>query len=82
MGIEYARNTATLSGLVGVEEAEGLLEWLQNHPKGRLDLAACTHLHTANLQVIMAAQAKIAAWPGDAELDAWLRAAVQSSRGE
>ncbi len=73
MGIEYKKNTAHLSDLVGVEDAEGLLQWLQAHPEGKLDLSTCTHLNAANLQVLMAAKPVIVAWPSDESLANWLR---------
>jgi hypothetical protein len=72
MPIEYTRKTAKMSGIVTVEEAESLLEWIQKNPSGRLDLAACSHIHAANLQVIMAARPRIAAMPSDSQLAAWL----------
>ena len=76
MPLEPRKNTLVASELVGVEDAEHLLEWLLKHPRGRLDLAACTHLHAANLQVLMAARPKIAAWPRHEALADWLRAAL------
>lgn len=73
MSITYGDQQASLIDIVTVEDAEGLLEWLQTHPDGKLDLAACTHLHAANMQVLMAAKPIIAAWPTDAELAIWLK---------
>lgn len=77
MAIEYGTESACLRETVSVQEAEGLLSWLQAHPEGRLDLAACTHLHPANLQVMMAAKVRVAAWPTDAKLAAWLQSALR-----
>lgn len=77
MGIRYGDKQASLEDIVTVEEAEGLLEWLQTHPDATIDLAACTHLHAANLQVLMAAKPTIAAWPADAGLADWLKRALQ-----
>jgi len=79
MSIEYIKKTARLAEFVSVEEAEGLLEWLQANPKGKVDLAACTHLHAANLQVLMAAKPNIAAWPEDVDLALWLKGALEPS---
>lgn len=76
MGIKYEKNTARLTDFVSVEDAEGLLEWLQTQPKRKLDLAHCQHLHAANLQVLMALRPTISAWPEDADLAAWLRGAL------
>lgn len=76
MAIEYTKTQAVFNDVVSVEEAEGLLEWLQNKFAARVDLAACTHLHTANLQVLMAAKPIISAWPADAGLSLWLQSAL------
>jgi hypothetical protein len=77
MSIEFKGNTARFREVASVEEAEGLLEWLQKRPSTRkVDLASCTHLHAANLQVLMAAQARITAWPADPLFAAWLRSAL------
>lgn len=77
MGIELQKKRAILTDFVTVEDAEGLLAWLQSHPKGTLDLSRCEHLHAANLQVLMAAKPTITAWPADARLADWLRHALQ-----
>lgn len=77
MAIEYQKRTAVLRGNVGVEEAETLLEWLQKHPKGKVELSDCLHLHAANLQVLMAAKASVAAWPKESGLRAWLETALR-----
>ena len=77
MPIDYKKNQALFRDIASVEEAEGLLEWLQNKPAAKVDLAACTHLHPANLQVLMAAKSRITAWPTDANLRAWLETALK-----
>jgi hypothetical protein len=61
-----------------VDEAEGLLEWLQKKPAARIDLATCVHLHPANLQVLMAAKPRVAAWPQDESLRSWLEPLLTS----
>jgi len=78
MAIEYQKNLATFSDVVSVEEAEALLEWLQKNTSARVDLSACTHLHPANLQVLMVAKPAISAWPTDPGLAAWLASALAS----
>jgi hypothetical protein len=78
MPIEFKKNRAVFRDEVSVEEAEGLLEWLQTRPTAKADLSACSHLHTANLQVLMAAKAGISCWPKNAELRAWLEPALKS----
>lgn len=74
--IRYEANCAYLEEVVGIEEASGLLEWLQNAPQGELDLQACTHMHAANLQVLMVKRPRIVAMPTAPNLYAWLSAAL------
>jgi hypothetical protein len=78
MTIAYKKSLATFSDVVSVEEAETLLEWLQKKTAARVDLAACTHLHPANLQVLMVAKPAVSAWPNDAGLAAWLATALKN----
>lgn len=75
MAVEYKKNRGVFSEEVGGEDAEALLEWLNKYPKGKIDLGACTHLHPANLQVLMAARCVISVPPSDRGLAAWLDSA-------
>ncbi len=78
MAIQYKKNLVLMSDVVSVEDAEALLEWLQRKPTARVDLSACTHLHPANLQVLMAAKTTVSAWPAEAGLAAWLKSALNA----
>jgi hypothetical protein len=77
MPIEYDKKSVRLVDSVSVEDAEGLLEWLQTRPRGKVNLAACSHMHTANFQVLVAAKPQIIAWPADPELTRWLKTALE-----
>lgn len=77
MPIEYKRKQAIFQDIVSVEDAEELLGWLQKRTSAKVNLSACTHLHPANLQVLMAAKTQIAAWPKDKDLHAWLESALK-----
>jgi hypothetical protein len=79
MGIEFHKKTVRLVDIVEVEAAEALLEWLQKTPRGTVDLTCCTHLHAANLQVLMAAARPIGKWPADPGLRSWLQSALTST---
>ena len=79
MPILFNKKQAVFQGVASVEEAEGLLEWLQNNPKATLDLSTCTHLHAANLQVLMAHKTPVAAWPNDSGLRAWLESTLTTA---
>lgn len=73
MPIQFRRNVAVLEEFCSVEEAEGLLQWLQSHPKAKINLKDCRHLHTAVLQVLMASRTPVANWPDDQDLSRWLK---------
>ena len=76
MPIEFTEDRVECRDLVGVAEAEELLEWLQCWPAAQVDLLGCTHLHPATLQVLMAADCCITDWPTDAGLRSWLQTAL------
>ncbi len=81
MPIRYFKTKASLRDMVSVEDAEPLLAWAQlaapqAKPAIAVDLARCTHIHPAALQVLMAAQATVTAWPADPALAQWLRTAL------
>ena len=54
-----------LSGVVSIEEAESVRDLLACHPDAGLDLSACEHLHTAALQVLLAARRAVSSPPED-----------------
>lgn len=76
MAIEYRKSLVVFRDVVSVEDAEALLEWLQKKPSARADFSSCTHLHPANLQVLMAAKATVVAWPKDVAFADWLKSAL------
>jgi hypothetical protein len=63
MPIEYTRELARLAGKCTINEANAFHEWLQQHPRGQVDLRQCEHLHMGILQLLMAAKPGIAAAP-------------------
>jgi hypothetical protein len=77
MPIIFKKNKIVFTDIASGEDAELLLEWLQKHPKGKIDLSACTHLQPANLQVLMAAKCSIFAKPKDKLLADWIDSALQ-----
>ena len=79
MPVRFVKNKVVITDVASVEEAENLLEWLQKKPAAKVDLSACTHLHAANLQVLMAAKTSVAAWPEDVALCSWLNTVLKSA---
>jgi len=73
MSISYKKTIAVFEQQCEIEEAEALLEWLLENPKGKLNLKQCDHFHTAILQVMMALQPSISVWPEDEVMKQWLQ---------
>jgi hypothetical protein len=61
-------------GSCAPEEAETLLEWLRRTPAPAADLSACSDLHMALAQLLLAARVRLCAPPPDAVLAACLGA--------
>jgi hypothetical protein len=65
MAIVYGKTTFRFEGIIGVEDAEALLEKLQEQPKVKLNLLNCQHLHTAILQLLILSKPTISVLPSD-----------------
>ncbi len=63
---------ARFEGAGTVEDAEPLLSFLLGGADRAVDLAACTSLHLAVVQVLRAARPRFVAWPADAALARWI----------
>ncbi|MET0026914.1 MAG: hypothetical protein ABW101_04705 [Candidatus Thiodiazotropha sp.] len=75
MTIEFKKTVAVLDGICAIEEAETLLEWLLENPKGKLNLKQCEHMHTSILQVLMAVGPSLSAPPANEQVKALIQAA-------
>lgn len=79
MSIVYEKNKATFTGFISIEEADQLLAWVHAYPNGKLDFEHCEHLHTATLQVLMAAASlSVLSWPSDAPFASWLKGSLNA----
>lgn len=67
---DYSPPRLLLSGVITIEETDELLEAFSCHPDAVLDLADCTHLHTAPLQLLKLRQTAVVVPPADSF---WLR---------
>jgi hypothetical protein len=72
MAIRLMKTKAVFEGAIAVEEADALQGWLLENPARRIDLARCTHIHPASLQVLLSARIRPASLPEDPGLAAWL----------
>ncbi|WP_042446162.1 hypothetical protein [Azospirillum sp. B510] len=71
MPIRYDAGLARFEAACTVEDALPFAEWLETTAAPRVDLSACTELHTALLQLLMAAKPAVAAAPEEAFLGRW-----------
>jgi hypothetical protein len=65
MTIRYLKKYAALEGIVGVDDAEALTQWLLQQPSPAVHLGKCDHMHGAVLQVLLALRPKITVPPRD-----------------
>jgi len=77
MSIDLKKTVAVLAGHCEIEEAETLLAWCLEHPKGKVNLKHLSHLHTAVLQVLMALNPPISYWPEDRDMAGWLQQTLE-----
>ena len=68
-----------LDGVCPVEDAERLLQMLQATPTAALDWTRCSLLHTAVLQVILAARISPAGPCGDTWVRQWVEPASEAA---
>jgi len=73
MPIVYKKNKAIFQDQVTVEEVDALLEWLQKTKHAEVNFTKAGHIHTAVIQVLLAGDIKISAWPKEASLLSWLQ---------
>lgn len=65
MSIRYLKKHAALEGVVSVEDAETLAQWLQKQANPAVHLGKCEHLHGAALQVLLALRPRVSVPPAD-----------------
>jgi len=65
MPMTFKKTVAVCEQMCSIEEAETLLEWLLDNPKGMVNLKKCQYLHTAIIQVLMAIKPEFSALPDD-----------------
>ena len=63
MSVRFLKKHAALEGVVTVEEAEGLSNWLREQARPAVHLGKCEQVHTAALQVLLALKPRLLAPP-------------------
>ena len=72
MPLRLGDRTAVLDGVITVEDAEPLTQWLRATPAAEVDLRDCAHLHTAAVQALLVARATVTVLPEDPFLRQWV----------
>ena len=80
MPITFAKTTASFNGSCSAEETADLAAWLAGRKRPRVNLKACSHLHTALLQVLMAGKVTVTKQPSDPFLARWLPSCLVPER--
>jgi hypothetical protein len=72
MPLEFRADCVALVDACGAEDALELADWFARSEAPKADLAACTHLHAALLQTLLAYEPSITAAPVDPFLARWI----------
>ena len=81
MPLELHDDSATLVGVVTVDEVEQLVGWLRAARKPKVGLRRCNHLHTGALQALLLFRPKISSAPTDAFLASQVLPLLRGSGG-
>ena len=71
MPIVLTETSAQFEDVCTVEDAMEFIEYLRKNESAKVDLSACTYLHTALLQLLRLARPHITAAPTDPFLARW-----------
>jgi hypothetical protein len=72
MPVIFTATQARFEDVCTVEDALPLLEFLRSTAVPEVDLAACTYVHTALLQLLLAARPRVTSLPVEPDLVRWV----------
>ncbi len=72
MPLEFRPSEVRLVDTCGAEDALELVDWLSKEERPAVDLAACTNMHPALLQTLLAFKPAISAGPTDPFITQWI----------
>lgn len=78
------KRRAVLTGNVGIEETDEILQWFRDRAqeKTEVDLSGCEHLHAAILQVLMTVRPRLCSMPADEGLSEWVNSCLNREYGD
>jgi hypothetical protein len=65
VSLQLDDRTATLAGIITVDDAEAFTAWLRTTTEPMVDLHDCTHMHTSVFQLILAYAPTVTVGPTD-----------------
>jgi hypothetical protein len=80
MPLVFGGNTVALVGTCGADEALELVDLLAKPERPTVDLSACTNLHSALVQTLLAFGPGVCAEPVDPFLARWISPLLAASR--
>lgn len=80
MPLVFTETQVRFEDVCTVEDALPLLDFLKGSAAPEIDLSACTHLHTALLQLLLAARPRLATPPADPTLARWVAPLLTDER--
>ncbi len=80
MPLVFTDTQVRFEAVCTVEDALPLLEFLRVSAAPEVDLSACTHLHTALLQLLLAARPRLVSPPADPTLARWVAPMLTAER--
>jgi hypothetical protein len=81
MPLVFTGTRVRFEDVCAVDDALPLLDFFKANAAAEVDLSACTHLHTALLQLLLVARPKVSAPPDDATLARWVVPLLCDERG-
>jgi hypothetical protein len=78
--VQLSDHTATLAGVVTVDDAEPFTAWLRATTEPSVDLRDCTRLHTAVFQAILAFEPTVTAGPSEIFLAGYVLPMLRSEQ--
>jgi hypothetical protein len=82
MPLVFTETQVRFEAVCTVEDALPLLEYLKANAAPEVDLSACTHLHTALLQLLLAVRPRLASPPADPTLARWVAPLLSDARDD
>lgn len=76
--IRYEGNTIHMDSFCAIDEAEGMVRFLEEHSSPRVELTQCQHMHTALLQLLLSYRVELAGEAYNPFISKWIVPLLQA----